>query len=221
MDAVPLTGRRPARTSSAVADCSGWPGRRTGGNRQRLLQALWDHPTPPSTPSPAAPASPAPSASRPATRASGAAAPTAAPALTRVEMLCRDGVARPTRPGWRQAQPPMTNMTIHHTAVVLGDNSNAPARLRQHQHYHQDTHGWIDIAYHVSVDRKATSSSCDARARGQHRDELRPHRPFPRRLRGKLRRRGGDGRTAQRGRPRIRLGGTAIRHPDRDARGPP
>ncbi len=45
-------------------------------------------------------------------------------------------------------------MTIHHTAAVLGDNSNAPARLRQHQHYHQDTQGWIDIAYHVSVDRK-------------------------------------------------------------------
>ena len=44
-------------------------------------------------------------------------------------------------------------MTIHHTAVVLGDNSNAPARLRQHQHYHQDSQGWIDIAYHFSVDR--------------------------------------------------------------------
>lgn len=44
-------------------------------------------------------------------------------------------------------------MTIHHTAVPLGDNSNAPARLRQHQRYHQDTHGWIDIAYHLSVDR--------------------------------------------------------------------
>jgi hypothetical protein len=44
-------------------------------------------------------------------------------------------------------------MTIHHTEVVLGANSNAPARLRQHQHYHQDTKGWIDIAYHLSVDR--------------------------------------------------------------------
>ncbi|WP_082964017.1 peptidoglycan recognition family protein [Mycobacterium sp. 852002-51961_SCH5331710] len=44
-------------------------------------------------------------------------------------------------------------MTIHHTAVTLGDNSNAPARLRQHQRYHQETHGWIDIAYHLSVDR--------------------------------------------------------------------
>lgn len=44
-------------------------------------------------------------------------------------------------------------MTIHHTAVVLGDNANAPARLLQHQHYHQDSQGWIDIAYHISVDR--------------------------------------------------------------------
>jgi N-acetylmuramoyl-L-alanine amidase-like protein len=45
-------------------------------------------------------------------------------------------------------------MTVHHTAVVLGDNANAPGRLRQHQQYHQGTHGWIDIAYHLSVDRK-------------------------------------------------------------------
>ncbi|OBF89012.1 N-acetylmuramoyl-L-alanine amidase [Mycobacterium sp. 852002-51152_SCH6134967] len=37
--------------------------------------------------------------------------------------------------------------------MPLGDNANAPARLRQHQHYHQDTQGWIDIAYHLSVDR--------------------------------------------------------------------
>jgi len=44
-------------------------------------------------------------------------------------------------------------MTVHHTAVVLGDNANAPARLRQHQQYHQGK-GWIDIAYHLSVDRK-------------------------------------------------------------------
>ena len=44
-------------------------------------------------------------------------------------------------------------MTIHHTAAVLGDNSKAPARLRQHQRYHQDSQGWIDIAYHIGVDR--------------------------------------------------------------------
>lgn len=44
-------------------------------------------------------------------------------------------------------------MTIHHTAVTLGDNAGITGRLRQHQRYHQDTQGWIDIAYHVAVDR--------------------------------------------------------------------
>jgi hypothetical protein len=44
-------------------------------------------------------------------------------------------------------------LTLHHEAVVLGDNRNAPGHLRQDQRYHQDQHGWIDIAYHVGVDR--------------------------------------------------------------------
>ncbi len=44
-------------------------------------------------------------------------------------------------------------MTLHHTGVVLGDNRDSPARLRQHQRFHQDQRGWIDIAYHVGVDR--------------------------------------------------------------------
>jgi hypothetical protein len=44
-------------------------------------------------------------------------------------------------------------MTIHHTEVVLGDNSNITSRLRQHQRYHQIDKGWVDIAYHVGVDR--------------------------------------------------------------------
>ena len=46
-----------------------------------------------------------------------------------------------------------TRMTLHHEAVVLGDNRNAPERLRHDQRYHQDQKGWIDIAYHVGVDR--------------------------------------------------------------------
>lgn len=76
--------------------------------------------------------------------------PPIAPASRRV--LCRDAWgANPPRPG---GEPnPLNRMTIHHTAATLGDNSNAPARLRQHQRYHQDTQGWIDIAYHISVDR--------------------------------------------------------------------
>lgn len=69
-----------------------------------------------------------------------------------VTMLSREswGALPPTGEGRRHD---ITRMTIHHTAVTLGDNRSAPARLRQHQAYHQNSHGWIDIAYHVSVDR--------------------------------------------------------------------
>ena len=44
-------------------------------------------------------------------------------------------------------------MTIHHTGAVLGDNRNAPGRLRQHQQLHQNERGWSDIAYHIGIDR--------------------------------------------------------------------
>ena len=78
----------------------------------------------------------------------------APPAVTPAtnQVLCRDAWgAAAARPGG--IPHTLNRMTIHHTAVVLGENSNAPSRLRQHQHYHQDTQGWIDIAYHFSVDR--------------------------------------------------------------------
>lgn len=68
-------------------------------------------------------------------------------------MLCRDAWhARPALPGG-VPQPTITHMTLHHTAVVLGDNRNIVSRLQQHQAYHQDGHGWSDIAYHVAIDR--------------------------------------------------------------------
>lgn len=93
--------------------------------------SLWEHPTRPAAASPAAPPN--------------------GPAST--AMLCRDAWgANAARPGGTIHTP--NRMTIHHTEVPLGANSNAPARLRQHQHYHQDTQGWIDIAYHLSVDRR-------------------------------------------------------------------
>lgn len=80
------------------------------------------------------------------------ASPTPPPAAASAVLLCRDAWgARPARTGGRPHT--ITRMTLHHTAVVLGDNRNITARLRQHQRYHQDELGWIDIAYHVSVDR--------------------------------------------------------------------
>lgn len=73
-------------------------------------------------------------------------------AATSAQLLCRDAWgARPARPGGRRHT--ITRMTLHHEAVVLGENRYAPERLRQDQRYHQDQHGWIDIAYHVGVDR--------------------------------------------------------------------
>ena len=73
-------------------------------------------------------------------------------ASTAAQLICRDAWgARPPRPGGKRHT--ITRMTLHHEAVVLGDNRNAPERLRKDQRYHQDQHGWIDIAYHVGVDR--------------------------------------------------------------------
>ncbi|WP_231123248.1 peptidoglycan recognition family protein [Mycobacterium asiaticum] len=95
----------------------------------------WPSPTAPTSAAPAPPPVPAP-----------------APAATSAALLCRDAWgARPPRPGGTPHT--ITRLTLHHSGVVLGDNRNAPGRLRQHQRYHQDQHGWIDIAYHVSVDR--------------------------------------------------------------------
>ena len=67
-------------------------------------------------------------------------------------LLCRDAWgARPALPGGRPHT--ISRMTIHHTEVVLGDNSLITSRLRAHQRFHQDVRGWVDIAYHYAVDR--------------------------------------------------------------------
>jgi hypothetical protein len=79
--------------------------------------------------------------------------PTAASSPYSGEMLCRDAWRAQPAQGPGKSNLPMTNMTIHHTAVALA-GSNGPARLRQHQQFHQGSHGWIDIAYHVGIDQK-------------------------------------------------------------------
>lgn len=60
--------------------------------------------------------------------------------------------ARPPKPGGHPHT--IVRMTIHHSAVALPDNRQIAARLRQHQRYHMDDKGWIDIAYHYAVDRQ-------------------------------------------------------------------
>jgi hypothetical protein len=61
--------------------------------------------------------------------------------------------------GWRAApegsgfvEHQIVGIVVHHTAVVLGSNSNAPGRARAHQAYHQKQ-GWPDLAYHMMIDR--------------------------------------------------------------------
>ena len=190
MDASPPD--RPSGCSRLQPSPAAAPGRirRPCGRHRRV-------PARPPSPMPSAIASPLP-------------APTTTPAPEIItsagQILCRDAWgAGPARPGGTRHT--LDRMTIHHTAVVLGDNANAPARLRQHQHYHQDSQGWIDIAYHLSVDRNGNIYQLrNPEPRRRHRDQLRPHRPFPRRMRRRLRRGTSDGRAAQRRRTRIRLG---------------
>jgi hypothetical protein len=90
-------------------------------------------------------AAPVPEPSATAVSASPAAVPLVVP------MLCRDAWgAAPSRT--TEASHVPARLTLHHTAAVLGDNRNAPGRLRQHQRFHLDR-GFSDIAYHVGVDR--------------------------------------------------------------------
>jgi len=67
-----------------------------------------------------------------------------------IPVICRDAWgAQPSTGDYVEHQ--VTRITIHHTARLLEANSAAPARLRQHQEYHQGL-GWPDLAYHYVVD---------------------------------------------------------------------
>lgn len=64
-----------------------------------------------------------------------------------------------SRESWRGRAPTrrfrhhrIDRITVHHSAVALTDNRDAPARVRAHQEYHQSL-GWPDIGYHVVIDR--------------------------------------------------------------------
>jgi hypothetical protein len=77
--------------------------------------------------------------------------PSALAAGKRIEVICRDawGAADPTGDFRRHR---IRRLTIHHSAVALTDNRDAPARFRSHQRSHQ-ARGWPDIAYHLLIDR--------------------------------------------------------------------
>jgi hypothetical protein len=68
-----------------------------------------------------------------------------------VEVICRRawGAEEPTGEFRRHR---IRRLTVHHSGVVLNDNTKAPARFRSHQASHQ-ARGWPDIAYHLLIDR--------------------------------------------------------------------
>ena len=68
-----------------------------------------------------------------------------------IEMICRRAWSA-VKPTGEFERHRIKRMTVHHSAVLLTDNSDAPAHLRSHQASHQGR-GWPDIAYHLIVDR--------------------------------------------------------------------
>lgn len=71
-------------------------------------------------------------------------------------MVCRSQWgARPARQGGRPHT--IRRLTVHHSAVLLRDGDDPTAHLRNYQRHHQDSLGWVDIAYHVAVDRSGTA----------------------------------------------------------------
>ena len=74
----------------------------------------------------------------------------AEPGPIALKVICRDSLGL-LAAGASATAHSIGRITLHHTAVELGDNRHAPARLRGHQRYHLEQ-GWSDIAYHFGVD---------------------------------------------------------------------
>ena len=72
-------------------------------------------------------------------------------ASRKLEMICRSAWGA-TKPSGEFDRHRIKRMTVHHSAVLLTDNAEAPAHIRSHQRSHQ-ARGWPDIAYHVVIDR--------------------------------------------------------------------
>lgn len=65
-------------------------------------------------------------------------------------MICKEAWGT-GEPAGEFEEHTIERMTVHHTAAVLSDNRDAPARARQHQAYHMGR-GWPDLAYHFLID---------------------------------------------------------------------
>lgn len=86
--------------------------------------------------------------------------PTTEPPATQpagpLELVGRDAWgAQAPRPGGRAHT--ISQLTVHHSAVFLAAGDDPTEHLRNYQAMHMGSSGWIDIAYHVAVDRMGTA----------------------------------------------------------------
>ncbi len=134
-----ITRRRFLWMLAGAAGLGGW-----------LLRDQVGAETPAAVPSTAAPPF-APSTSAPATTPPPPTTTTTSPPAV-LEIIERAAWgARPATSAY--GSHTIERLTVHHTAVALTDNRDAPARLRGHQAYHQEQ-GWPDLAYHFAIDRE-------------------------------------------------------------------
>ena len=88
--------------------------------------------------------------SSPPTETTASPTPTTRPSPAVIQAICPEAWgARPIAGDFTTHT--IERLTVHHTAVLLGSNQQAPARARQHQQYHQEL-GWPDLAYHFLID---------------------------------------------------------------------
>ncbi len=67
-----------------------------------------------------------------------------------LEAICKDAWGAAPITG-ELVEHQIERLTVHHTAVAMGSNTEAPRRMRSYQAYHQES-GWPDIAYHYLID---------------------------------------------------------------------
>ncbi len=106
--------------------------------------------TSPATTSEAPATTEAPTTTQPATTTTTEPPTTTLPEQISIDVICRDAWGAQPQSGDYTSHT-ISNITVHHTAVVLASNTQAPARARQHQEYHQ-SRGWPDLAYHYLID---------------------------------------------------------------------
>ncbi|MCP4965788.1 MAG: N-acetylmuramoyl-L-alanine amidase [bacterium] len=146
MTGPPITRRRFlaaffAAIGAGVAGATVWLTRSDGGTAMGTTTTI----PPPATTVPSATTSTA----APTTTTSPAVT-TTSPAVQLIDIVCRDSWGAVPASG-DYTPHTIDQITVHHTAVVLGANSDAPGRARQHQQYHQSL-DWPDLAYHYLID---------------------------------------------------------------------